>query len=125
MAAWATMEDAVAAFRRGELVMVMDSEDREDECDLVFAAETANAEQMAFAIRQSTGIICVAADQARLEHFGFHPATENNTDSNSTNFYVSTDFLPGTKTGVSAADRAATARALCSLSHKAEDFSKP
>lgn len=105
--------------------MVLDSQDREDECDLVLPAENITAQQMAFAIRYTTGIICVAAEQARLEHFGLHKATERNTDVNETNFYVSTDFIPGTSTGVSAADRAATARALCDLSRKAEEFSKP
>merc|ERR1719420_1781488 len=103
----------------------MDSEDREDECDFIFAAETATAQQMAFAIRNSTGIMCVAADQARLEHFGLHPATERNSDVNQTNFYVSTDFLPGTTTGVSAADRAATVRAMCDETNPPEAFSKP
>lgn len=122
---WASVEDAIAAFKRNEFVMVMDSDDREDECDLVIAAEHITAEQMAFAIRHTTGIVCAVGDQARLEHFGLHPATGNNTDANSTNFYVSTDFLPGTTTGVSAADRATTARALCDLSHPAEAFSKP
>lgn len=119
------MEEALAAFKRGEFVMVMDSDDREDECDLVWSAVHVTAEQMAFAIRHTTGIICVAADKERLEHFGLHPATSTNTDANSTNFYVATDFLPGTTTGVSAFDRAATARALCDLSLPAESFSKP
>lgn len=113
------------AFKRGDFVLVMDSDDREDECDLVWAAETGTAAQMAFAIRNTTGIICVVADKARLEHFGLHPATSRNTDANGTNFYVSTDFLPGTTTGVSAADRATTARAMCDLTHSAEAFSKP
>lgn len=122
---WSSMEEAIAAFKRGEFVMVMDSEDREDECDLVLAAEHVTAEQMAFAIRHTTGIICIVGDQARLEHFGLHPATQRNTDSNQTNFYVSTDFLLGTSTGVSAADRAATARALCNVKHPPEAFSKP
>eukprot|EP00418_Pyrodinium_bahamense_P068675 CAMPEP_0179098984 /NCGR_PEP_ID=MMETSP0796-20121207/45643_1 /TAXON_ID=73915 /ORGANISM="Pyrodinium bahamense, Strain pbaha01" /LENGTH=207 /DNA_ID=CAMNT_0020796775 /DNA_START=151 /DNA_END=770 /DNA_ORIENTATION=- len=117
---WASVEEAIATFQRGEFVMVMDSDDREDECDLVLAAERVTAEQMAFAIRYTTGIVCVVADQARLEHFGLHPATGRNTDANSTNFYVSTDYLPGTSTGVSAADRA-----LCDLSLPAEAFSKP
>merc|ERR1711948_59112 len=121
---WSSMEEAIAAFKRGEFVMVMDSDDREDECDLVWAAETNTAEQMAFAIRQTTGIVCICADKERLEHFGLHPATGNNTDVNSTNFYVSTDFLPGTTTGVSAADRMTTARAFCDLSNPAEAFSK-
>merc|ERR1712039_1092574 len=79
----------------------------------------------AFAIRQTTGIVCICADKERLEHFGLHPATGHNTDSNSTNFYVATDFLPGTTTGVSAVDRCATARAFCDLSNPAESFSKP
>lgn len=123
--AWATVEQAIATFKRGEFVMVMDSDDREDECDLIFSAEHVTAEKMAFAIRHTTGIVCAVADKARLEKFGLHPATSTNTDANGTNFYVSTDFLPGTSTGVSAADRAATARALCDTSLPAEAFSKP
>lgn len=111
--------------KRGEFVLVMDSDDREDECDLICAAETITAEQMAFCIRHTTGIVCIVGDKARLEHFGLHPATTTNTDVNQTNFYVSTDFIPGTTTGVSAADRAVTARALCDLSNTAEAFSKP
>lgn len=122
---WSSIEDAVRAFARGEMVLIMDAEDREDECDLVFAAEHCTAERMAFAIRYSTGIICVAMDRERLKHFGLHPATEVNTDPNGTAFYVSTDFIPGTSTGVSAADRAMTARSLCDTRHPAEAFSKP
>jgi len=121
----ATMEVALEAMRKGEFVMVMDSADRENECDLVWAAETVTAKQMAFAIKHTTGIICVAADRVRLERLGLHPATKTNTDVNGTNFYVSTDFLLGTTTGVSAADRAATCRAMCDDSNPAETFSKP
>merc|ERR1719238_703652 len=98
----------------------MDSDDREDECDLVISAEHITSEQMAFLIRHTTGIVCVVADKARLEGFGLHPATAKNTDPNGTNFYVSTDYIPGTKTGVSAADRACTARAFCDSSNPAE-----
>lgn len=119
------MEQALNAMRRGDFVMVMDSEDREDECDLVIKAEEIQAPKMAFMIRNSTGIVCIAADRERLEHFGLHPATGRNTDKNATNFYVSTDFLPGTTTGVSAEDRAATSRAFCDLSNPPESFSKP
>jgi len=122
---YATIEEAVAAFSRGELVMVMDSEDREDECDLVFAASMTTPEQMAFTIRHTTGIVCIVSDKERLEHFGLHPATHSNTDVNQTNFYVSTDFIPGTSTGVSAADRVATCRALCDIRHSPDAFSKP
>mmetsp|Transcript_59639 Transcript_59639/g.156791 ORF Transcript_59639/g.156791 Transcript_59639/m.156791 type:complete len:239 (+) Transcript_59639:70-786(+) len=122
---WSTVEEAIEAFRAGKMVLVMDGADREDECDLVFAAESTTAEQMAFAIRHTTGIVCVVGDKERLEHFGLHPATTRNTDANATNFYVSTDYLPGTLTGFSAADRAATSRALCDMSLQAEAFSKP
>mmetsp|Transcript_4975 Transcript_4975/g.18623 ORF Transcript_4975/g.18623 Transcript_4975/m.18623 type:complete len:252 (-) Transcript_4975:64-819(-) len=122
---WATVEEAIAGFKLGHFVMVMDSDDREDECDLIWAAETVTAEQMAFAIRHTTGIVCIATDQERLESFGLHPATQRNTDANATNFYVSTDFLPGTTTGCSAADRASTARAFCDLTNPPESFSKP
>lgn len=119
------MEEALSAYRRNEFVLVMDSDDREDECDLVIAAENITTQQMAFLIRNTTGIICVVADKARLEGFGLHPATSTNTDVNGTNFYVSTDFIPGTTTGVSASDRAITCRAFCDSSNKPEAFSKP
>jgi len=122
---WASVEEVIPAFRRNEFVLVMDSDDREDECDLIIAAENITAEQMAFLIRHTTGIACIVADKARLEAFGLHPATTKNTDVNETNFYVSTDFIPGTSTGVSAADRACTARAFCDSSNPAESFSKP
>lgn len=119
------VEDALEAFRKGEFVCVMDRDDREDECDLILAAEHATPQKMAFMIRHSTGIVCIAADRQRLEGFGLHPATTANTDKNATNFYVSTDFLPGTTTGVSAADRAATCRAFCDRANPASSFSKP
>ncbi|CAD7965348.1 unnamed protein product [Amoebophrya sp. A25] len=125
-AAVARMEEALAAFGQGKFVLVMDSPDRENECDLIVAAEYCTVEQMAFMIRKSTGIICVTTGKERLESFGLHPATGRNTDPNGTNFYVSTDYLIGTTTGVSAADRVATLRAFCDVKNsKAEDFSKP
>lgn len=119
------VEEALVAFQKGEFVLVMDRDDREDECDLILAAEHATAPKMAFMIRHSTGIVCIAADRKRLEGFGLHPATTANTDKNATNFYVSTDFLPDTTTGVSAADRAATCRAFCNKTNPASSFSKP
>lgn len=125
MGSLAKMEDALRHFKEGGIVLVMDSEDREDECDMIMAAESATAEKMAFMIKHSTGIVCVAADRDRLEGFGLHPATGNNTDPNGTNFFVSTDYLPGTTTGVSAADRTATVKAFCNRNEPAENFSKP
>jgi len=80
---------------------------------------------MAFAIRKGSGIVYMVTDKARLDHFGLHPATAANTDRFAIGSYVSTTYLPGSATGLSAADRAATARALCNLSNTAGNFSKP
>jgi 3,4-dihydroxy 2-butanone 4-phosphate synthase/GTP cyclohydrolase II len=117
----------IDAFKRGEIVMVMDRIDRENECDLVLSGEACTPEKMAFMIKFSTGIICVVADQDRLEAAGLYPAVHgSNTDKNSTNFYVSTDYLPTTTTGVSAADRCETVLALCDKRKLIPaDFSKP
>jgi 3,4-dihydroxy 2-butanone 4-phosphate synthase/GTP cyclohydrolase II len=121
-----SIDTAIAAFRRGEFVMVMDRMERENECDLVLAAEHCTPEKMAFMIHWSTGIICVVSNQQRLEDAGLYPAApRGNTDKNGTNFYVSTDFLPGTTTGVSAADRCATVRAFCDPDINPVNFSKP
>ena len=116
---------AVEAFRRGEMVLVMDAESRENECDIFQAGGFVTEASMAFMIRHSTGIVCAVADEQRLVGFGLSPAVTSNTDKNSTNFYVSTDFLPETTTGVSAADRAATINAFVNLRHPASTFSKP
>jgi len=117
--------DAVRAFAKGEFVLVMDDFDRENECDLVVLGETLTSAQMAFMIRHSTGIVCVVADKPRLEKFGLYPAVRDNTDKNATNFYVATDYLPTTTTGVSARDRTETVRAFTKDDARADDFSKP
>jgi len=117
--------DAVRTFAKGDFVLVMDDFDRENECDLVILGENMTAAQMAFMIKYSTGIVCVVADQPRLEKFGLYPAARLNSDKNATNFYIATDYLPTTTTGVSARDRAETVRAFCRDSSLADDFSKP
>ena len=118
---------AIDAFTRGEFVMVMDRLDRENECDFVLAGEACTPEKMAFMIHWSTGIICVVSDQERLEAAGLYPAApRGNTDKNGTNFYVATDYLPTTTTGVSAADRCETVLAMCDNSKLIPShFSKP
>eukprot|EP00418_Pyrodinium_bahamense_P066682 CAMPEP_0179087510 /NCGR_PEP_ID=MMETSP0796-20121207/39766_1 /TAXON_ID=73915 /ORGANISM="Pyrodinium bahamense, Strain pbaha01" /LENGTH=673 /DNA_ID=CAMNT_0020785021 /DNA_START=46 /DNA_END=2065 /DNA_ORIENTATION=+ len=117
--------DAVRAFANGDFVLVMDDFDRENECDLIVLGESLTTAQMAFMIKHSTGIICVVAEKQRLERFGLYPAARDNTDKNATNFYIATDYLPTTTTGVSARDRCETVRAFCREESKAEDFSKP
>lgn len=117
--------DAVKVFAEGGIVLVMDDFDRENECDMIALGETLTAEQMAFIIRETTGIVCVVAEKHRLESFGLYPAARSNTDKNATNFYVATDYLPTTTTGVSARDRVETVKAMCRADSRAEDFSKP
>mmetsp|Transcript_49859 Transcript_49859/g.106101 ORF Transcript_49859/g.106101 Transcript_49859/m.106101 type:complete len:377 (-) Transcript_49859:37-1167(-) len=123
--AWAEVKDALEAFRQGQPVIVVDSSKRKDESDIVFAADQVTTERMAFALRHSTGIVYLASEQERFEHFGLTPATKVNTDKFENRTYTSTTFLPGSLTGMSAADRAATARAMCNRSNRAEFFSKP
>jgi 3,4-dihydroxy 2-butanone 4-phosphate synthase/GTP cyclohydrolase II len=117
--------DAVKVFAEGGIVLVMDDFDRENECDMIALGETLTAEKMAFIIRETTGIVCVVAEKERLESFGLYPAARSNSDKNATNFYVATDYLPTTTTGVSARDRVETVKAMCRADSRAEDFSKP
>jgi 3,4-dihydroxy 2-butanone 4-phosphate synthase/GTP cyclohydrolase II len=117
--------DAVKVFAEGGIVLVMDDFDRENECDMIALGETLTKEQMAFIIRETTGIVCVVAEKERLESFGLYPAARSNSDKNATNFYVATDYLPTTTTGVSAHDRVETVKAMCRADSRAEDFSKP
>ncbi|KAF4689962.1 GTP cyclohydrolase II [Perkinsus olseni] len=121
----ANVEGAINAFREGKMVMVMDRLDRENECDFMISARGCTKQDMAFMIRYSTGIVCVVTDKKRLDTFGLHVATPNNTDSNGTNFHVATDHIPTTTTGVSAQDRVNTLKAFMDLNNRAEDFSKP
>eukprot|EP00928_Gymnodinium_smaydae_P098719 TRINITY_DN9243_c0_g1_i1.p1 TRINITY_DN9243_c0_g1~~TRINITY_DN9243_c0_g1_i1.p1 ORF type:complete len:379 (+),score=58.23 TRINITY_DN9243_c0_g1_i1:50-1186(+) len=123
--AYASVEDALAVFARGDMLLVVDSANRKDEVDLIFPAEHMTTERMAFAVRHSTGIIYVAGSKDRFEHFGLHPATESNSERFTIGAYVSTTYLPGSTTGRTAADRAATARALCNLANPPQAFSKP
>jgi len=123
----ASVPEAVRAFKAGKFVMVMDDFDRENECDLIIQGESLTDPNMAFMIRESTGIVCVVCEKARMEAIGLYPAAHNNTDKNATNFYVATDYLPTTTSGVSAHDRVETIKAMCNDLDKLvpDDFSKP
>ncbi|CAJ1332475.1 unnamed protein product [Effrenium voratum] len=121
----APVHAAIEDFKNGAFVIVVDAADRKNECDLIFAAEHATTQRMAFAIRKGSGITYAVSSRDHLTHFGLHPATQIGTDRFAIGAYVSTTFLPGSSTGISAADRAATVRALCNLSNPANSFSKP
>lgn len=121
----ALIDEAVGEFANGKPVVVVDDQDRENEGDLIAPAEMVTAEQIAFMVRYTSGIICVPMLPARLNALRIAPMTTNNTESMSTAFTVSVDCKHGTTTGVSAADRARTIRALVDPASRAEDFTQP
>jgi len=118
-------QDALDRFKKGEMIIVVDDHDRENEGDLIMLAEHATPEKTAFIVRHTTGILCVAitADQAfrlRLPYM-----VEQNQDARKTAFTVSVDLAHGITTGVSATERTATIRALGNPSSHATDFIRP
>jgi 3,4-dihydroxy 2-butanone 4-phosphate synthase/GTP cyclohydrolase II len=108
-----TVEEAVAALLAGRMIVVVDDADRENEGDLVLAAETVTEEQMAFLVRHTTGIICVPMPSERVDELKLPQMVEDNTDSHGTAFTVSVDHID-VGTGVSARDRTTTVRSLAS-----------
>jgi 3,4-dihydroxy-2-butanone 4-phosphate synthase len=119
------VSQAIAAIARGELVVVADDCDRENEGDLILAASAATSERVAFMVRHTSGVLCVAAKPARLDALELPLMVPENTESHQTAFTVSVDYRHGTSTGISSADRAATIRALADSSTKASDFARP
>ena len=115
----------LAELRAGRMVLILDDEDRENEGDLIMAAEHATPETMAFMIRHSSGIICVPMEEERLLRLELPQMVGTNNDSYRTAFTVSVDYRHGTSTGVSAADRAATITALANPQTAAGDFARP
>jgi 3,4-dihydroxy 2-butanone 4-phosphate synthase/GTP cyclohydrolase II len=119
------IENAIAAVARGEMVIVVDDADRENEGDLIMAAEKMTAEAMAFMIRHTSGVICMPLEGHRLDMLQLPLMVANNTESQRTAFTVSVDARHGTSTGISAADRATTVHALINPRTKPEDLARP
>ncbi len=119
------IENAIAAVSRGELVVVVDDADRENEGDLIMAAEKITPETMAFMIRHTSGVICMPVEGHRLDELQLPLMVANNTESQRTAFTVSVDAVHGTTTGISAADRATTVRTLLDPRTRAEDIARP
>ncbi|MGH7125206.1 MAG: 3,4-dihydroxy-2-butanone-4-phosphate synthase, partial [Stellaceae bacterium] len=120
-----SVEDIVADLRAGRMVIVMDDEDRENEGDLIMAAELATPEAVAFMIRHASGIICVPMEEEQLTRLDLPQMVATNSESHRTAFTVSVDLRAGTTTGVSSGDRAATIRALADTCSKPLDFARP
>ena len=119
------VEDAIAAIGRGELVVVVDDEDRENEGDLIMAAEFATEEKIAFIVNHSSGVICCPITEERADQLDLPLMVAQNTEAMRTAFTVTVDYRHGTSTGISAADRALTIRAMVDPTTTAADFARP
>ncbi|MBU1226474.1 MAG: bifunctional 3,4-dihydroxy-2-butanone-4-phosphate synthase/GTP cyclohydrolase II [Actinobacteria bacterium] len=122
---FAEIPAALEAIRRGEFVVVTDDADRENEGDLIIAAEMATAERLGFMVRHTSGLICAPMTGERLDELNLPLMVGPGTGSRETAFTVSVDYRPGTTTGISAADRAATIRALVDPATRPSDLARP
>ena len=122
-----SVEEAIAAIARGEIVVVADDEDRENEGDLIMAADLATPEAIAFFVRHTSGVICVGLTGERCAELDLPQMVvpRDNNEALGTAFTVSVDLREGTSTGISAADRALTLRALADPSRGAAEFNRP
>ena len=119
------IEDAVAAIARGAMVIVVDDADRENEGDLIMAADAATPAAINFMATEGRGLICVSLSAERLEDLALPQMVPDNTEYLSTGFAVTCDLREGTTTGISASDRALTIRALADAQRVAADFNRP
>jgi len=120
-----TIDFAVAEIAAGRAVVVVDDEDRENEGDLIFAAELATPELMGFTVRYSSGVVCVGLTGEACDRLDLPPMYHHNQDRKSTAFTVSVDAKQGVTTGISAAERAHTVRLLADPKATDEDLSRP
>ena len=118
-------EAAIAAIKAGQGVLIVDDEDRENEGDLIYAAETITPQQMALLIRECSGIVCLCLTDEKADALQLEPMVKNNTNKNGTAFTVTIEAARGVTTGVSAADRVTTIRAAIAPDAKPEDLNRP
>ena len=122
---FASIPEAVEDIRAGRVVIVVDDADRENEGDLIMAAEKVTPEAIAFIVRHSSGVICLPVVGDRLDELEIPLMVADNTDQRHTAFTVSVDARRGVSTGISAADRATTIRAIVEPGTAPEDLSRP
>ncbi len=123
--AFQSIEEAISAIARGELVVVVDDADRENEGDLIMAAEMVTPEALGFMVRHTSGVICAPVEGDRLDELRLPQMVADNTEGHHTAFTVSVDAKIGTTTGISAADRCTTIRALIDHATGADDLARP
>lgn len=119
------LQAGIEAIRSGRGVLVIDDEDRENEGDLIFAAETLTAPQMAQMIRDGSGIVCLCLPEETADRLELPPMVQNNSSRYSTAFTISIEAAEGVTTGVSAADRTTTIRTAVAEGAKASDLAHP
>jgi len=118
-------KDAVNDFKKGNFVIIVDEKRRENEGDLVLAAEKVTPEKINFMIKHARGLVCVPMLGKRLDELKLHPMADVNTELHECKFTVSVDCKKGTTTGISAFDRAGTIKALIGKKTKPDDLAKP
>ena len=121
----ARVAEAIRAFERGEMVVVTDDDDRENEGDLIVAASKVTAEQMAFMIRHTSGIICAPMTTGHARRLRLDPMVAENDAPLATAFTISVDYRHGLTTGISADERCSTVRGLANPNAGADDFVRP
>ena len=121
----AAIEDAISAVGRGEIVVVVDDEDRENEGDLIMAAEYATPETIAFFVRYTSGVLCAPLIGERLDELALPLMVSVNTEPMRTAYTITVDAAEGTTTGISAADRAKTLNLLASKTSEPHEFVRP
>jgi 3,4-dihydroxy 2-butanone 4-phosphate synthase len=119
------VESAIAALRDGRGILLVDDEDRENEGDLIFPAETVTPEQMALLIRECSGIVCLCLDDSFLKRLQLPMMVEQNSSRNGTAFTVTIEARQGVTTGVSATDRVTTIRTAIADDAVPEDLCRP
>jgi 3,4-dihydroxy 2-butanone 4-phosphate synthase/GTP cyclohydrolase II len=120
-----TIEDAIGAMRAGRCVVVVDDEDRENEGDLIMAAEAATPEMVNFFVTHGRGLVCVPMTESDLERLDLNQMVQKNTAPLGTRFTVSVDAIEGTTTGISAYDRARTISVLADPASRPEQLGRP
>ena len=122
---FSSIEDAIADIRNGKMVVVVDDRERENEGDIVVAAERVTADDVNFMVRFARGLVCVPISPEQAERLRLQHMVPDSTERHGTAFTVSVDAKEGTTTGISAEERALTARLLANPDAKPEDFLRP
>ncbi len=120
-----SIEEAVADFKKGKVVIVVDDEDRENEGDMIYSAQRSTPELVNFLAKEGRGLVCVAMEDERLHKLELGMMTSNNTALHETAFTVSVDYVHGTSTGISASDRNKTILALIDKKTLPADLARP